>query len=730
MASLPVNTPPEFDKTATITLSVDENVPAGTLIGEPIMATDLDNDELAYSLVGADSGMFSVNSSTGQIGTAGSAEFDHENPADSDGDNVYELSLQVTDGVDGDGNADDSVDDEIGVTAMVNNVNEPPEFLSLTVELEIDENTSANTNIGGPIVAIDPESPQLTYSLVGVDAGSFGIDAASGQIMTVEMLDYEARDTFEVTLVATDEGTLFAEVAVIIRISNVNEAPVVETVIQDRTLVESDGVNQFDVSAYFSDPEDDAMTYTASSSDSDVARVGLTGATLALTPIGIGTATVEVTAADPDGLSIEQGFTVQVVTAQGGSGGSFPIFPLPPQGSGDSSDSEIDHANLLSENSVIVVPHTVSVAPGQTVILQTIAFNFDGDPLPASAVGVVCTWSSDGGGSFMPNGTEAACSTTFTAPDEGSGTITVRVTQGRIAATGTGKFEVAVPPDAAPGVVEEEIPEIPFPGGVTGSTVSRSEGASITSPNGLTMYVPPDAIDDDYLGAYIEELSPSDIVVPEGSMFTVGIHAGNFVFTDLAGDPIPGFRTNLLVSICLPITQEDLDMAAGGIGGIHVVHRARDGSFIHHPADNDAANMKTCANVDRFSLYFVGLTIEPPTPTPTPTPVPSPTPTETVSPTPTETVSPTPTQAPTPASSPTPAPAPTPSPTPAPSPVIPPEATPDPSASGDPIPPGTPVLPHTGDTSPGLQLLLVVALAAATVLTIGLFLRRRYRQHL
>ena len=611
LASLPVNTPPEFDKTATITLSVDENVPVETLVGDPIIATDLDNDELAYSLVGADSGMFSVNSSTGQIGTAGSAEFDHENPADSDGDNVYELSLQVTDGADGDGNADDSVDDEIGVTVMVTNVNEPPEFLSLTVELEIDENTSANTNIGGPIVATDPESRQLTYSLGGVDAGSFGIDAASGQIMTVEMLDYEVRDTFEVTLVATDEGNLLAEVAVTIRVINVNEAPVAETVIQDRTLVESDGVDQFDVSAYFSDPDGDAMIYTVSSSDSDVVRVGLTGATLALTPIGIGTATVEVTAADPDGLSIDQSFAVDVVVAGGGSGGSFPIFPLPPQESGDSSDNGIDHANLLSETAVIVVPYTVSLAPGQTVILQTIAFNFDGDPLPASAVGVVCTWSSDGGGSFTPNGTEAACSTTFTAPDEGSGTITVRVTQGRIAATGTGKFEVDALADTAPGVVEEDMPVISFPGGVTGSTVSRAEGASITSPSGLTMEIPAGAIDEDYLGAYIEEVSPSDIVVPEGLMFTVGSHAGNFVFTDLAGDPLPGFRTNLLVRICLPITQEDLDMAAGGIGGIRVVYGARDGSFMHHPADNDVANMTTCANVDRFSLYFVGLTAAP-----------------------------------------------------------------------------------------------------------------------
>ena len=201
---------------------------------------------------------------------------------------------------------------------------------------------------------------------------------------------------------------------------NVNEAPVVEIEIQDRTLVESDGVDQFDVSAYFSDPDGDAMTYTASSSDSDVARVGLTGAILALTPIEIGTATVEVTAADPDGLSIEQGFTVQVVTAQGGSGGSFPIFPLPPQGIRRFLRQRRSIMPICSQRTaVIVVPYTVSLAPGQTVILQTIAFNLNGDPLPASAVEVVCTWSSDGGGSFTPNGTEAACSTTFTAPDEG-----------------------------------------------------------------------------------------------------------------------------------------------------------------------------------------------------------------------------------------------------------------------------------------------------------------------
>ena len=104
------------------------------------------------------------------------------------------------------------------------------------------------------------------------------------------------------------------------------------------------------------------------------------------------------TATDPDGLRIDQSFVVNVVVEGGDSGGSGPFFPLPPQESGDSSDEGIDHANLLSETPVIVVPHSISLAPGESVILRTIAFNFLGDPLPASAVGVVCTWSSDGGG--------------------------------------------------------------------------------------------------------------------------------------------------------------------------------------------------------------------------------------------------------------------------------------------------------------------------------------------
>ena len=168
-----------------------------------------------------------------------------------------------------------------------------------------------------------------------------------------------------------------------------------------------------------------------------------------------------------------------------------------------------------------------------------------------------------------------------------------------------------------------------FPAGVTGSAVSRADGLSISSPTGLTMEIPVGAIDAEYVGAYIKESHPSEIGVPEGSRFIAGSYAGDFVFTDITGEPIPGFRTNVPVRICLPITREDLDLASGGIDGVHVVHWMSEEEFFHYPPDNDFTNMMTCATVDHFSLFFVGLAVGPPKPAaaPTPTTVPTPTPT-------------------------------------------------------------------------------------------------------
>ena len=111
-----VNEPPEFGSSA-IELEVAENTATNTNIGDPILASDPESDGLTYSLAGVDAASFDIGPLTGQIKTEGL--LDHESPSDVGGDNVYALTLEVTDGRDADGNADTAVDHTIALIITV-----------------------------------------------------------------------------------------------------------------------------------------------------------------------------------------------------------------------------------------------------------------------------------------------------------------------------------------------------------------------------------------------------------------------------------------------------------------------------------------------------------------------------------------------------------------------------------------------------------------------------------
>ena len=63
-----------------------------------------------------------------------------------------------------------------------------------------------------------------------------------------------------------------------------------------------------DLSAYFDDPDDDALTYAARSLNTGVARVSVSGSTITITAVAKGMTTVTVTATDPEGLEATQTF--------------------------------------------------------------------------------------------------------------------------------------------------------------------------------------------------------------------------------------------------------------------------------------------------------------------------------------------------------------------------------------------------------------------------------------
>ncbi len=90
-----------------------------------------------------------------------------------------------------------------------------------------------------------------------------------------------------------------------------NRSPVTVGSISDKTVKEgeSEGVN---ASSYFSDPDGDALTYTASSSNTGVATASVSGRTVTVSGVAEGSATVRIRATDPGGLSATQTFSVTV----------------------------------------------------------------------------------------------------------------------------------------------------------------------------------------------------------------------------------------------------------------------------------------------------------------------------------------------------------------------------------------------------------------------------------
>ncbi len=90
-----------------------------------------------------------------------------------------------------------------------------------------------------------------------------------------------------------------------------NRAPTVTNAIPDQLMTEGDTVT-IDLSSYFSDPDGDALTYTATSSDPGVLSASVSGSELTLVAVAPGEASVTVTATDTDGLKATDEFDATV----------------------------------------------------------------------------------------------------------------------------------------------------------------------------------------------------------------------------------------------------------------------------------------------------------------------------------------------------------------------------------------------------------------------------------
>ena len=200
------------------TLSFRENTPVATRL-YTYRATDTDRGAaITWFVRGTDGGDFTIS-------TGGELFFssipDHEQAADSDSDNVYEVTVVASDG---------SKEGTLNVTVTVTDVNEGPE-ISGTRSLAFDENT-ATDRVLATYVATDPEDPTAEvarWSVTGRDGGDFSINGG-GELTFRNPPDHERpadsdRDNeYEITVRASD-GRVYGTHEVAVTVTPVDEAP-------------------------------------------------------------------------------------------------------------------------------------------------------------------------------------------------------------------------------------------------------------------------------------------------------------------------------------------------------------------------------------------------------------------------------------------------------------------------------------------------------------------------
>ncbi len=201
--------------------------------------------------------------------------------------------------------SDLSVNDTIQVT--VNNVNDAPVVENSLPDRELDEYFEADTiDLRGVFSDQDPDDT-LAWSAVSSDTTVVTVFVVDTMLTITEVGFGQSR----VVITATDSSGLSVRDTINVTVNNVNDPPVVENSISDRTYEERFGTASFSIASVFRDKDNDDLSYLVVSSADSVVTVSLDGTTLAMTERGIGTSEITVTASDEE-YSVDEVFTVTV----------------------------------------------------------------------------------------------------------------------------------------------------------------------------------------------------------------------------------------------------------------------------------------------------------------------------------------------------------------------------------------------------------------------------------
>ena len=307
--------------------SIPENTPAGSDVGDPLQATDVDDDPLSYSLQGSSD--FVIDRGTGQIRVADGVVLDFE------AGQSYTLTVDIDDSYEG--------RDSVPVTTTLTDVNEAP----------VARDDAATTREDEAVVVVvvrvvdtdsDPENDDLTVIRVtDPPNGVAEVDAGGKTITYTPRQDYHGADGFAYTV---SDGDLDDEAQVSVTVRPLNDAPTFRSPPTARSVPENaqPGAN-VGVPVTATDVDGDLLTYRlvpgADSSsfniDADSGQITVgDGVTFDIATKD--TYTVTVNARDPGGdearveVTITVGGGPPIIITGGGGGG----------GGGGPSPSEVD----------------------------------------------------------------------------------------------------------------------------------------------------------------------------------------------------------------------------------------------------------------------------------------------------------------------------------------------------------------------------------------------------
>ena len=157
----------------------------------------------------------------------------------------------------------------------------------------------------------DPDGDALSYGATSWSPSVASVAVLGNTVAVTPVSEGSSTVTVTATDAAGSNGTATQAFTVTVGPA-ANRPPEAVGVLAPLTLGVDDAAVAVEVGVAFRDPDDDALTYGATSLAPGVASVAVVGSAVTVTAVGAGTATIDVTATDPDGLSAMQSFRVRV----------------------------------------------------------------------------------------------------------------------------------------------------------------------------------------------------------------------------------------------------------------------------------------------------------------------------------------------------------------------------------------------------------------------------------